>query len=278
MSVLPRRAARRDSRAVAQSRPFRWLVRTGFVGRAITYGVIGGLAIAIALGAGTAGVAPNQQGALALISRAAIGRAALIVICAGLLAYALWKIYQGIFGRGPEGGGSPAVKDRVANGFGGLAYLVFFAVAVRVLAGSSGSSGAEPHRAAGGVLGWPGGQVIVGAGGTILLAVSLYQLYDGLSGGFMDEAKTGQMDERARNTFGTLGRVGLTARALVFALIGYFLLRTAVEYSPSQAIGVDGALARLHSQGLGPWLVGLVGAGLLIFATFSLFEARYRRL
>jgi hypothetical protein len=65
---------------------------------------------------------------------------------------------------------------------------------------------------------------------------------------------------------------------MVFALIGYFLLRTAIEYDSRQAIGVDGALARLHDQPLGPLSVGLVGVGLLIFAAFSLFEARYRRL
>jgi hypothetical protein len=39
---------------------------------------------------------------------------------------------------------------------------------------------------------------------------------------------------------------------------------------------VDGALARLHH--LGEFLVALVGVGLLIFALFSMFEARYRRL
>jgi hypothetical protein len=39
---------------------------------------------------------------------------------------------------------------------------------------------------------------------------------------------------------------------------------------------VIGALARLHHQTLGPWLVGLVALGLLTFAAFSLVEARYR--
>jgi hypothetical protein len=46
------------------------MVRAGFAARGITYGVIGALALAMALGAGTAGTAPNQQGALALIARA----------------------------------------------------------------------------------------------------------------------------------------------------------------------------------------------------------------
>jgi hypothetical protein len=91
-------------------------------------------------------------------------------------------------------------------------------------------------------------------------------------------AKTGRMGDDQRCLFLTLGRVGLTARALVFALIGYFLIRTAFDYSEKSAVGVDGALARLHHQPLGPWVVALVVVGLLTFAVFSFFEARFRRL
>ena len=275
MSVL---SARRGAGELERAKPFRWAVRAGFVARGITYGVIGALAIAIALGAGTDGTAPNQQGALALIDRSLIGSVALVVICAGVLAYALWKLFQGAFGRGPEGGGGPGLIDRLGNLGGGVVYLGFFAVAVRVLAGTSGSSSSGPSHAASGVLGWPGGTVIVGVAGAGLVVISLYQLYDAVSGGFADESKTEQMDAGGRRLFLTIGRFGLSARALVFVLIGYFLLRTAIDYSPHEATGVDGALARLHHQTLGPFLVALVGAGLLVFAVFSLFEARYRRL
>jgi hypothetical protein len=253
-------------------------VRAGFVARGLTYGVIGALAVSIALGTGRAGAAPNQQGALALIARSPVGRPALVLICAGLLAYALWKLTQGVFGYGPEGGGSRELKDRVGNFAGGVAYVVFFVVALRVLIGSAGNASGEPKQASSGILGWPGGEVIVGGAGLILMLISLYQLYEALRGGFLKDSKRGQMTRPERRLFLALGRVGLSARALVFALIGYFLLRTAVDYNPAKAIGVDGALARLHHQPLGPWLVGLVGAGLLTFALFSMFEARYRRL
>jgi hypothetical protein len=185
---------------------------------------------------------------------------------------------QGGFGRGPEGGGGRALKDRVANIAGGVVYIGFFAVAVRVLTGSSGNSSAEPRRAAGGVLDWPAGQVIVGIAGAALMAISLYQLYDALRGGFAQQSKTERMTPGERRAFMALGKVGLTARAIVFALIGYFVLRAAIDYDPANAIGVDGALARLHHQTLGPGLVGLVAAGLLTFAVFSVVEARYRRL
>jgi hypothetical protein len=270
--------ARRYRQALVRAEPLQWLIRAGFVARGITYGIIGGLALAIAVGAGTDGTTPNQEGALALIARAGVGRVALIVICIGLLAYALWKLYQGAMGYGPEGGGGMGLTDRVGNAAGGFAYLVFFAVGLRALTGSSGNSSSEPHQAAGGVLAWPGGPVIVGLAGAILVGVSLYQLYDAFTGGFMDDAKTRQMDKSEHKVYSLYGRVGLSARALVFALIGYFVIRTAIEYNARQAVGVDGALARLHHQPLGEFLVALVGVGLLIFALFSLFEARFRRL
>jgi hypothetical protein len=174
--------ARREAEKFEDSRPVKWLVRTGFVARAVTYGVIGALALAMALGAGTMGATPNQQGALALIGRSTLGRAALVVICAGLLAYALWKLVLGIFGRGPEGGGGADPRDRVANLGGGVVYVGFFVVAIRVLSGSSGNSAAEPRHATAGILGWPGGQLIIGIGGCALIAISLIQLFDAARG------------------------------------------------------------------------------------------------
>jgi hypothetical protein len=254
------------------------MVRAGFAARALTYGVVGGIALALALGAGSPGKAPNQQGALALIAQAPLGRVAIFVICAGLLAYASWKLFQGAFGHGPEGGGGSDLLDRVANIGGGLVYLGFFAVAVRVLGGSESSGSQEPKHAAAGVLGWPGGPEIVGIAGLVFVVISAVQIFDAVRGKFTDDVRTGEMGTKLRDSFEVIGRVGLIARALVFALIGYFLIKTAVDYKASSAVGVDGALAQIHGEPLGPWLLGLVAVGLVTFAAFSLLEARYRRL
>lgn len=50
---------------------------------------------------------------------------------------------------------------------------------------------------------------------------------------------------------------------LVFALIGYFLVRAAIDYDPDKAIGLDGALAALRDASYGPFLLGVVAAGLI---------------
>ncbi|HEV3389756.1 MAG TPA: DUF1206 domain-containing protein [Solirubrobacteraceae bacterium] len=277
--------AEREARNVGQealsaqrSRPFRVLVRIGFVARALTYGVIGGIALALALGAGAAPASPNQQGSLSLIARAPLGRVALVVVCIGLLSYASWKLGQAAFGRGPEGGGSPKLKDRISNAAGGLVYIGLFVVAVRILLGSSGGGSSNPSRTTAGVLGWPGGRVIVAIAGGAFIAVCAYQIYDAVGGGFAESAKLGEMTERQRRTYMTVGRVGLCARSIVFGIVGYFLVRAAMSYDPHDAVGIDGVLARVHHEPLGTFLLALVAAGLLVFACYSLFDARYRRL
>jgi Domain of Unknown Function (DUF1206) len=274
----PSASARSAKRSIDESSVYRALVRIGFVSRGVTYAVIGGLALALALGAGTDNTAPDQQGALSLIARSAIGRVALIVIAAGLLAYALWKLEQGIFSRGPEGAGGRDMKDRIVNIAGGVVYVGFFLVAIRTVTGSGGNSSSAPQHAAAGVLGWPGGSLLVGLGGFAFIAIMIVQIYIAISGQFLKNLKTNEMDPERRALLATLGRVGQIVRALVFGLVGYFLIRTALAYDPRKAVGVDGALAHLHSEPYGSWLVGAVAVGLLIFAAYSLFEARYRRL
>jgi hypothetical protein len=263
---------------VQRTRPISGLIRAGFVARALTYGVIGGLAAALAAGVGTGNGTPTQQGALQLIAEAPLGRVVLIVAALGLLAYALWKLALGVIGRGPEGSTGRNIKDRIANLGGGLAYLGFFGVAVRVLVGSAGNETTEQRRATVGVLAWPGGRLIVAAVGVTLIVVSLVQIYEALCDKFADESKLEEMSQTCWRAFHILGRIGLCARALVFALTGYFGVRTAIDYRPSNGIGLDGALAAVQRQPFGPVLLGAVAAGLVIFAAFSLLEARFRRL
>jgi hypothetical protein len=273
-------AVQREALEAQRSRPFRWMVRAGFVARALTYGMIGAITLALAVGAGSAPAAPNQQGALSFVADAPLGRFAVAVAAAGLLAYAVWKLGQAVFGHGPEGGGDPDVKDRIANGAGGIAYLVFFALAVRILfsGGGSGGDSSAPSKATAGVLGWPGGSAVVALAGATLIAISAYQVYDAWRGQFAQDNKLREMSPHERRVFMVLGRVGLIARALVFMLVGYFLLKAAIDFNPRDAVGVDGVLSRVHRKPFGPWLLGLAGAGLLVFATFSLLEARYRQL
>lgn len=86
------------------------------------------------------------------------------------------------------------------------------------------------------------------------------------------------MSPRTRRWVEWVGTVGHLARMVVFGLVGVFLIRAAIDFNPGKAVGLDGALARLDHASYGPFLLGLVAAGLIAFGIYSLSDARYRRI
>jgi hypothetical protein len=277
--ATPQAAASTSTKTVraARSAGFGWLVRAGFVARGVVYGIIGGLALALALDAGH-GSTTNQEGALALLSGEPLGGPAVAVLAVGLLAYAVWQIGQAVLGRGLEDSDPERATERIGQAAAGVGYLGLFVVAVKILFGHPSNESAEQSRAAAGVLGWPGGAWIVGLAGVVFVGICLFLAYHGLTSSFVEEMNTDEMSPELRPVLDVLGRVGLVARAIVFALVGYFLIRTAIDFDPAKAVGLGGALTNVARQRYGAWLLAVAAVGLLIFAGSSLVEARYREL
>ena len=257
-----------------RSRAFEWLSRAGFVARGLIYGIIGILAFKLALGHG--GKLTNQRGALGTVAHQPFGKFLLTLVAIGLGGYSLWRLVRAAIGHGPEGADKGI--ERVGALGSGIAYGAMCVLAIEILSGAGGGSSSNPKHATAGVFGWPGGTWIVGIAGAVLIGVALYQGRRGLSRSFLDDAKTGEMSPRVRTWITWLGTVGHLARMVVFALIGIFLIKAAVDYNPRAAIGLDGALAKIVHRPYGPLALGVVSAGLIAFALYSLTDARYRKI
>jgi hypothetical protein len=251
------------------------LARAGFVARGLIYGIIGVLAIKLAVGVG--GTTTNQQGAMKTIAHQPFGQVLLILVAIGLAGYSLWRLVHALLGHGPED--SDSGFERVAAFGSGIVYAGLCAIAVEILVGSGSSSGSgSTHKETAGVLGWPGGTWLVGVAGVVLIGVGLFQGYRGLTRAFLKDSKTEQMSAKVRTWIEWIGCFGHLARMTVFGLVGVFLIKAAIDYSPNQAVGLDGALAKIAHASYGPVLLGIVAAGLIAFAVYSLSDARYRRI
>ena len=270
----PVRHARAGGEKVARSDAFEWLARAGFVARGLIYGIIGILAIKLAVGAG--GKTANQQGALKTIAQQPFGRVLLILVAIGLAGYAFWRILRALLGHGPED--SDTRFERFAAFASGLVYAGLCAIAVKILAGSDSSGSENVHRKTAGAFGWPAGTWLVGIAGAVLIGVGLYQCYRGISRDFLKDSKTEEMSPAARKWIEWIGTFGHLARGVVFGMVGVFLIKAAIDYNPDSAVGLDGALAKLAHTSYGPLLLGVVAAGLIAFALYSLSDARYRRI
>jgi Domain of Unknown Function (DUF1206) len=269
------RSAQRGGEEVARRREFEWLARAGLVARGVVYGIVGILALKLAVGSG--GKATTQRGALMTIAHEPFGQALLIATAIGLAGYALWRLVRAGIGHGTEQNDS--AFRRVAGMASGLAYAALCVTAVKILIGASSSGGSNsPKKTTAGVLSWTGGTVIIGGVGAILIGVALFQGYKGVSKKFLDDSKTREMSSSVKRGFTAIGVFGHLARMVVFGLIGYGLVKAAVDYDSRTAIGLDGALNKLSHNSYGPFLLGVIAAGLIGFALYSIADARYAKI
>jgi len=259
------------------STAFEWLSRAGFVARGLVYAIIGLLAFQVAVS--DKGKLTNQEGALETIADKPLGGISLAIVAIGLGGYSIWRLFRAALGHGPEA--SDSGLERLGGVGSGVAYGALCIAAVKILTSASGQAqgaSSKPKETTGGVFEWPAGRWLVGLAGLVLIGVGIYQFVKGARQKFLEELKTEEMRPEVKTWLTRIGTVGYIARGVVFGLIGIFLLKAAWEFDAKEAIGLDGALSKIVTASYGPWLLGLVAAGLVAFGVYSLSESRYRKI
>jgi hypothetical protein len=267
------------SRQAANSPWAERLARFGLVSKGVLYLVIGGLALWTALG--QRGELTDQRGAIHTISEQPFGIALLVALAVGLVGYALMRLAQSLLDLDGEGSGKKALARRAGYLVSGLIHVALAVGAMRLLLGSgtreSGDAAAGSWTAW--LMGQPFGAWLVGIVGGIVICVGLAQLYEfAYKAQFRRYLRLDEMDQERELWVTRLGRFGYGARSVVFGLIGAFLILAALNADPGQARGLDGALQSLAQASYGPWLLGVVAAGLAAYGLYCFEEARYRKI
>jgi hypothetical protein len=253
------------------------IARGGLVAKGLSYGLVGVLALKLALGDG--GKATSRQGALQQLAQNTFGKIVLVLLALGFAAYALWRFIQAYAERPDAEDGAAKVWAKRAGYIGrGLVYAALTYSAIRILTGSGGgeSQNQKAHHSTAVVLSWPAGRWLVMAAGLGLVGVALWNLYRGLARKFEDKWRVARLTPAVRRWGARAGVVGHVARFVVFGLIGVFAVKAALDYKPRDAIGLDGALQKLAHASYGPWLLGLTAVGLFAYGVYCLVDARLR--
>jgi Domain of Unknown Function (DUF1206) len=266
--------ATRLGRRAARSRWIGIAGRAGLAAQGVCFGIIGLLAIRLAVGSG--GRTTDPQGALNALARGGWTRAMLVLLCVGFAGYTVWRVAQAIFDRGHMGRGISGYFRRAIQLVQGIAYAFLTYGAIKTVAGANRRAGGE-KRAAAGILGWPGGRELVGLIAVVLLATAVVLAYWAISRRFRESLATEQMDGRVERVTTFTGIVGLLALGVVSAIVGWFLLKASIEFDPRSPVGIAGALAKVAAASYGSVLLGVTAAGLIVFAVFDLLQARYHK-
>ena len=121
------------------------------------------------------------------------------------------------------------------------------------------------------------GRGLVGLAGAIVMVAGVLQLRLAIRAGFRDSFRRG-LTALERRILVVSGRAGYASLGVLSLMVGYSLLRVAIDYDPSEARGWDEALRLLSRLGEGGWPLVVVAVGLILYGFFFVLLARYRAL
>jgi hypothetical protein len=263
------------ARSAASGETMEKIARIGYLTKAVLYVIIGVVAIQAALEGGRA---EGSKGVMQMIAEQPFGRFLLGATMVGLFAYALYRAVEAVLDPWGHRGDDKRWMKRIGFGVSAVIHASLGVWAASYLFGSGGTSGGGKEAWTARLLAAPGGQLLVGAIGVIVLGVAFAQVRKAYRQEFMQNFDRSHMSQNEVKAARGVGIAGLVARGFVFALMGWFLIRAAVRFDPNEVEGLGGVLRSIATAGYGPWLLAFVAVGLLAYGIYCAFMARYGRI
>jgi hypothetical protein len=209
------------------------------------------------------------------VNGASSGRIVLLVVAAGLIGYAVWRLVEAFMDPEGRGTGFKAIALRVGYFARGVFHAGLGITAIRVALGSAGGAGGNqaPEWTAR-AFKLPAGELLVWLAAAWIAGYGVYQFYRAWSPKMRRHLRLAELPERLRNWVLGVSRFGIAARGVVFCLIGYFLAQAALKHDAAQAGGLRESLRALAHAGRWPFVV--VALGLVAYGVYELVNARYR--
>lgn len=262
----------------ADASPSKWierLARLGFAAKGLVYVIVGFLAIKTGMNSGAQ--VEDTGGALESLVNEPFGKAMLIITGIGLMGYALWRLVQAVKDPEHEGTSGKGLAKRIGYGVSALLHGSLAIQAFRLTRGGQANDGdASARDWTARLMEQPFGRFLVIAVGAIIIVWAVREFIAAYRARFMRKLERPDVSPKTLDYIRTTGRVGYAARGIVSLIIGFFLLMAGLRYDASQARGIRGALESLLQQPYGPYLLALVGVGLLAYGAFQFVNARYR--
>jgi hypothetical protein len=253
--------------------------RAGYVAKGAVQLLVGALALSAAAGK-RGGRITDAPGAVVAMAREPFGRPLILVLGAGLFAYAAWRFVQGLVDPEHRPLGLRTVILRIGDLISGLGYLLLAYGAVRLFLGLGApmSSDARSRVITGEALALP-------YGSNLLLVLSLILFV--MAGWFLARAilirdvctdlATDELGPQGCRAASLLIRVASLVQTTLFGTMAYLFFRAAQVRDPAAVRGMGGIL-RLITAEYGPPSLAALAVGFLAMAGSSFVEARYRRL
>ena len=261
---------------------FKWkkfTVRAGYSAKTVMYVMLGAFILTSVFTVLSREKA-SQSHVFLTLKQQPLGQIFLSVLVLGLACYAFWRWLQ-IFITDKAHDDSMLVH--VINKLfffisGAFYFLAAYAGAKTLLEVKSSSTSRDSGKKVSEFLmQYEWGLLLVATIGLCIIIFAIVQFKHAYTADFLKKFSLSSLSHRVSKSVKVTGRLGYTARGVVYSLVGSFFILAALLSNPSQAGGLQKALETLMKQPFGPYLIAAVGAGFIMFGLYCALEAKYRK-
>lgn len=245
------------------------LARLGYVAQGLVYLVIGYFAVSAAIGGQQV---KGSRSAILALGSGPLGEVLVGIVAVGLLGYAVWQLVQATLDADNHGSDLRGIAIRGGLAVSGLVHAALGLWAFSLLLGGGDDAGQGDWTVR--LMQQPFGRWVVAFAGLGLAAGGVAHVVKAAQQRFKRHLKA---DPAQMKWIKPISQTGLSARGLIFVLLGGLLVIGAWRYDPQRIQGLEGALRAVEQAPWGSALLAATGAGLLAFALYGFIQARYRR-
>lgn len=218
----------------------------------------------------------GKTGVFQFILEQPYGKVLLAIVTVGMLCYTLWRFIQAFGDTEDKGTDAKGIGKRISYFFSGAVYgALAFTAAQLLLGNGGGGSGSDSRQTlARELLSQPFGQWLLGAVAVGTMVMGIYQFYRAYSGKYMSKVQSQQLKPELRTSLVRAGLVGYIARGFVWLIIGYLLLRAALNSNFREAGSSSQAFQFVESSSYGSFLLGILALGLICYGVFMFVRAK----
>lgn len=251
------------------------IARIGVATKGVIYTLIGVLTAYATLNAHKN--VTSSKGVLKYLASQSFGQILLLIISLGIICYVAWRLYLALkFPEDEDNNDSKSIIKRIGYFISAMSYGLLAFSAIEILITQSGS-GSSKQTWISLLLDQSWGVYVIYLIALGLAIKGAYELYRAYSGKFKNRITGAELDSNSETFLLVIGKIGFTARGIVFGVLAYLFFKAASRSNADMAGGTKTAFSFLYEQG-GLIMLGVVALGLALYGVYLIASSRYRNI
>lgn len=249
------------------------VAQTGLFAKGFVYVLLGTIVLLNSLHISSSSSEADKVGVVHWVQESFGGRWLVPILGLGVCCYAAWRfieVYRLLNQMQYKW------QKALRYFFSGTVYFALGVSILKMVLHKPEKNGDSEQRFAAELLSKPFGEWMVGIAALIIACIGMYQVYYAISEKYKNHVQKMNLHDMSGKVLLTAGKIGYTARGIVWLIISWLMFRAAISGSSSEAGDTSKAFNFVETE-WGTPILALIAAGLVAYGIFNFVRARYER-